>query len=265
MVSGLVHWATVVAVIAVATLSPSGMALADPSQDQKFFELLNQQDVPPVDNDNSLIDVAKKTCSRLDEGMSAGDLVELFRNNGFNENPLPRLQNQARITRTIDRFINAAVQAYCPNNRGKIASITGYRSAQPRIELASLAFHTGDIAPTKPLPVPAQPAPQVPQEIQPVPQVPPPPPRHAPPVPKQAPPPQEPPPPAEAPQEAPPEATPAPAAPGSGGNAPAPAAPGGGGNAPAPDAPGGGAGGGNTPAPPTPEAPAPPGHIRLAP
>ena len=106
--------------------SPSGTAVADPGQDQKFFDLLNQQDIPPVDNDNSLIDVAKKTCTRLDEGMSVGDLVELIRNNGFNENPLTRLQNQGRITRTIDRFINASVEAYCPKNRGKIASIAAY-------------------------------------------------------------------------------------------------------------------------------------------
>ncbi len=43
-----------VAVIAAAAFSPSVAAVADPSQDQKFFDLLNQQDIPPVDNDNSL-------------------------------------------------------------------------------------------------------------------------------------------------------------------------------------------------------------------
>ncbi len=247
-----------VTLLAAATFSPIGTAVADPGQDQKFFDLLNQQDIPPVDNDNSLIDVAKKTCSRLDEGMSVGDLVELIRNNGFNENPLTRLQNQGRITRTIDRFINAAVQAYCPNNRGKIASIAAYQGRPGDSRLVVLAsfvepLPAGEILPTKPLPVPAQPPPPVPQEIEPPPQQPPPPPRHAPPAPHQAaPPPQEPPPPAEAPAPDPGPRAEAPA-PGSGG-------PGGGG-------PGGGSPGGDAPAPasPPPDQPAPPGHIRLAP
>jgi hypothetical protein len=259
-----------VALSATAAISSGHTAVADPNQDQKFFDLLGQGEIPPVDNANSLITTAKKVCARLDEGMPAGDLVELIRNNGFKDNPLARLEPQDRITRTITQFINASVQAYCPNDAGKIASITAYRSASPRIELVALVgpIHSGEIAPTKPFPVPAQPAPQVPQEIQPVPQEPPPPPRQAPPKPKQAPPPppQEPPPPPEAPPapEAPQE-PPAPAAPGAGGNAPAPGAPGGGGNAPVPGAPGGGAGGGNTPASPTPDQPSPPGHIRLAP
>jgi hypothetical protein len=252
-----------VTLLAAAMFSPFATAVADPGQDQKFFDLLNEQDIPPVDNDNSLIDVAKKTCSRLDEGMSVGDLVELIRNNGFNENPLTRLQNQGRITRTIDRFINAAVQAYCPNNRGKIASIAAYQGRPGDSRLVVLAsfvepLPAGEILPTKPLPVPAQPPPPVPQEIEPPPQQPPPPPRHAPPAPHQAaPPPQEPPPPAEAPAPDPGPPAEAPA-PGSGG--PGGGGPGGGG-------PGGGSPGGDAPAPasPPPDQPAPPGHIRLAP
>ena len=194
-------------------------------------------------------------------------MVELIRNNGFNENPLTRLQPQDRITRTIDQFINASVEAYCPYNKGKIASIAAYRAGGPpvtsrRVVLASLVgtVPAGEIAPTKPLPVPAQPPPPVPQEVQPAPQQPPPPPRHAAPVPQKAPPPpEEPPPPAEAPVEPPPEAAPAGGA--------------GGGNAPA--APGGGAGGGTCPGVARAAGTrrraqrrislSPPGHIRLAP
>jgi hypothetical protein len=237
-----------IAVIAAATFSLSGTAVADPGQDQKFFELLDQQDIPPIDNDNSLIDVAKKTCSKLDNGMPVGDLVELIRNNGFNENPLTRLQNQGRITRTIDRFIKASVEAYCPNNRGKIASIAAYHGRPGGSRLLVLAsfvqpLPAGDILPTKPLPVPAQPPPPVPQEIEPPPQQQSPPPTHrVQPAPPQAPAQQVEPPPAEAP-------------------APDPGPPA---EAPAP-APGGGSAGGDTPANPTPDQPAPPGHIRLAP
>ncbi len=240
--------------VATATIAPCPPATADPGQDQKFFDLLGQKEIPPVDHPNSLIITAKKVCAKLDSGMPAGDLVELMRQNGFRENPLSRLQPQDRITRTLTQFITASVEAYCPRDRGRIASIAAYRSGtSARIQLVSLVIpgHAGDIAPTNPLPVPAQPPPPVPQEVQPAPQQPPPPPRQV----RQAPqkaalPPQEPPPPAEAPHEPPPEAGP-----------PAPAAPGGSG----PGGPGGDTDGGSGPSPQTPDQPMPPGHVRLAP
>ena len=254
----LPYWVAAIAVIVAATCSLSGTAMADPGQDQKFFDLLNQQDIPPVDNDNSLIDVAKKTCTRLDEGMSVGDLVELIRNNGFNENPLTRLQNQGRITRTIDRFINASVEAYCPKNRGKIASIAAYHRLPGGSRLVKLAsfvepLPAGDILPTKPLPIPVQQPQPVPQIEPPPQQQAPPPTRRVQPAPPQAPAQQPEPAPAEAPAPdlGPPAEAPAPApAPG-----PPAAAPG----------PGGGSAGGEPPPSPTPDQPAPPGHIRLAP
>ena len=263
-----------VALLSAALVQPGNIATAGPDQDQKFFDLLGQKEIPPVDNANSLIETAHKACSKLDGGMSVGDLVDLIRNNGYNENPLTRLNPADQITRTINQFIIASVEAYCPHDRGKIASITAYRTTPPGdptyrvtayghdaaasrgLILASLVgtFPDGDIAPTKPVPVPAQPPP-VPQEVQPEPQQPPPPPKRVQPVPQQAPsrqaappPPEAPPPPPEAPppQEPPPQAE-QPQAP-----APAPAPSGGNGGAPAPDSP--------SPAPP-----APPGHIRLAP
>jgi hypothetical protein len=226
-----------VALIATSTISPCRTAIADPDQDQKFFDLLGQKEIPPVDNANSLIATAKKACAKLDEGMPVGDLVELIRNNGFNENPLTRLQPQDRITRTITQFITASVEAYCPYDKGKIAAIASDRSgASPRVELVSIVIPigAGEIAPTKPLPVPALPPPE-PQEIQP-------------------PPPQQPPPPHRVQPAPPQQAEPSPP------EAPAP-----GPEAPAAPAPGGGADGGDAPTTPTPDQPAPPGHIRLAP
>jgi Protein of unknown function (DUF732) len=255
---------TAVALLISAAVLPSHTAAADPDQDQKFFDLLGQKEIPPVDNANSLIETAHKACSKLDSGMSVGDLVNLIRNNGYNENPLTRLNPADRITRTINQFIIASVEAYCPYDRGKIASIAAYRaipSGEPAYRvtayahdavasrgliLASLVgtFPAGEIPPTKPLPMPAQPPPP-PEELAPAPQQPPPPPRHVQQAPQRQqqvePPPQEPP-----PQEPPPQAE-QPQAP-----APAPEPGGGNGGAPAPDSP--------SPAPP-----APPGHIRLAP
>ena len=254
-----------VALLSAAVVLPGDIATADPDQDQKFFDLLGQKQIPPVDNANSLIETAHKACSKLDGGMSVGDLVDLIRNNGYNENPLTRLNPADQITRTINQFVIASVEAYCPYDRGKIASITAYR-ATPRgdptyrvtayghnalaprgLMLASLVgpVPAGEIAPTKPLPVPAQPPPS-PEELAPAPQQPPPPPKRvqqAPPRQQQvAPPPEEPPPPQEPPPQAEPPQAPAPAPPPGGDN----------GGAPAPESP--------APAPP-----APPGHIRLAP
>jgi hypothetical protein len=274
---------TAVVFLISAAVLPGHTAAADPGQDQKFFDLLGQKQIPPVDNANSLIETAHKACSKLDGGMSVGELVDLIRNNGYKENPLTRLNPADQITRTINQFITASVEAYCPYDRGKIASIATYRPTPPGdptyrvtayahdavasrgLILASLVgtFPDGDIAPTKPVPVPAQPPP-IPQQIEPVPQQPPPPPQRVKPVPQHAPPRQaEPPPPQAPPPEAPPPeapppqveapAAPAPAAPAP---APAPAAPAPGPAAPAP-----------APAPeiPSPAPPAPPGHIRLAP
>ena len=260
------------ALLVSAAVVPGHPAAADPNQDQKFFDLLGQKQIPPVDNANSLIETAHKACSKLDGGMPIGDLVDLIRNNGYNENPLTRLNPADQITRTINQFIIASVEAYCPYDRGKIASITAYRTTPPGdptyrvtayghsasaprgLILASLVgtFPDGDIAPTKPIPVPAQPPP-VPQEVQPEPQQPPPPPQRVKPVPQHAPPRQAEP----APQEAPPPEAPPPQEPPP--QVEAPAAP-----APAP-APGGGNGGAPAPESPSPAPPAPPGHIRLAP
>ena len=117
-----------IAVLTAAAILPGGTAAADPSQDDKFFALLGQKEIPPVDNANSLIEAAHKACSKLDGGMSIGDLVDLIRNNGYNENPLTRLNPADQITRTINQFIIASVEAYCPYDRGKIASITAYRA-----------------------------------------------------------------------------------------------------------------------------------------
>ena len=262
---------TAVVLLISAAVLPGHTAAADPDQDQKFFDLLGQKQIPPVDNANSLIVTAHKACSA--NSMAAcrsATSVDLIRNNGYNENPLTRLNPADQITRTINQFIIASVEAYCPYDRGKIASITAYRTTPPGdptyrvtayghsasaprgLILASLVgpFPDGDIAPTKPVPIPAQPPP-VPQEVQPEPQQPPPPPKRVQPVPQQAPsrqaappPPEAPPPPPEAPppQEPPPQAE-QPQAP-----APAPAP------APVP-----------APASPTPDQPSPPGHIRLAP
>jgi hypothetical protein len=264
---------TAIAALTGAAILAGATAAADPSQDDKFLTLLGYEDIPAIDNASSLIDTAHKVCGKLDDGMSAGDLVELIRNNGFNDNPLARFYPQRRVTKTIDRFINAAVQAYCPYDQGKIASLTAQavpasnvparlvaaytrNTEAPSFVLGIGAFPSGEVPPSNPPVIPAEPPP-VPHEEAPAPRQSPPPPKRVQPVPQQAPPQQaepapqqaEPPPQAEpGPQEAaPPQAEPPAAAP----------APGDGGGAPASPPP--------EPAPPPPPQPSPPGHVRLAP
>jgi len=263
--------------LVVAAMVPIGAAVllaasaAADSQDDKFFDLLGEKDIGAVDNPASLIETGHKVCTKLDDGMPVGDLVELIRNNGFNDNPMARFYPQRRITATINRFITSAVQAYCPYDQGKIAAIAGPaawngagrqdRTAGVVLVSLSRPLPSGEIPPTKPLPVPVQ-APPVPEVPAPQPeQPPPPPPRHVQQAPQrqqqlQPPPPQAPPqagPPAPAPGPAElPGPAPAPAEPPAAPPPPEPPA------APPPPEP--------PPAPPPPPSPPPaPGHIRLAP
>jgi len=209
---------TAIVVLTGAATLHGAAAMADPDQDQKFLQLLTDNDIPAVDNDEGLIDTAHKACGKLDDGMPAGDLVELMRSNGFAANPLARLYPQGRVTRTIDRFISSAVQAYCPYDQGKIASImagtatgsTGstrpgaaYRRNAVNVPAVWQAtagtawlvsvigpIPSGEVPPSNP-PPPAQPPPP-PQQVQRVPEQPPPPPRYAPPAPQRPqPPPQQ--------------------------------------------------------------------------
>ena len=60
---------TAVVFLISAAVLPGHTATADPDQDQKFFDLLGQKEIPPVDNANSLIETAHKACSKLDGGM----------------------------------------------------------------------------------------------------------------------------------------------------------------------------------------------------
>ncbi|UQX09349.1 DUF732 domain-containing protein [Candidatus Mycobacterium methanotrophicum] len=220
-------------------------ATASPDQDNQFLALLGYKDIPAVENSASLITSANHVCSKLDAGMSVDELVDTMRNNAFNADPIARSYPPGRVAATIDRFISAAVEAYCPANQGKIASIMVARttgsiepthSAGVVVRLASLigTVPSGDMVLPDPPPVPALPPP-VRQQVAPRPQ-------QAPPRPQQPPPP---------PQQVSPPA----AAPGPGGGA------GGDGSG------GGGTGGngGGGPIEPPPAQPMPPGYVMLAP
>lgn len=266
-------------------------AAADSSQDAQFRALLNVEGIPAIDGMPTLIDTAHKVCRVLDRGISVDTMVDAMINNAYDQDPVERAYPRSRLEHTMTRFITASVEAYCPQDQGKIASIMAatfpgagwneptvsgvfrsvdHRSGSAALALASSigALPSGELNPPTPPAIPPPPpaehlrTPPRPVVAQPAPKRMPPPPKQPPPPPKQPPPPP--------PQVKPPEVAPQPGgAPGSGGGmtgggtggtgGPGGGGLGGGGI-------GGGSGGGGPAHPaPAPEPPMPPGFVRLAP
>ncbi|WP_090349918.1 DUF732 domain-containing protein [Mycobacterium bohemicum] len=213
-----------------------GAATADTNQDDQFLALLDAENIPALENVPSLIASAHRDCRRLDSGVPVAEVVREKVNDAYNVDPGERGYPIDRLARTMTLFVTAAVDAYCPNNRGKIASIaanpalgssgpaaytrtavdwgtglgepTSFAAARGWVLAASIGtVPSGDLTmPDPPTPLPSPPADQIrtPHRAiaaQPRPQQPPPPPKQPPPPPKQPPPaPQEPQPPAAGPQ-----------------------------------------------------------------
>lgn len=116
---------TTVAVLTGAAILRGGAAAADPNQDDQFLALLDQKGIPALSGVPSLIDTAHKVCGKLDAGMSADGLVDLLVKDAYGIDPPERQYAPGRLARTQARFITAAVEAYCPQNQGKTASLVG--------------------------------------------------------------------------------------------------------------------------------------------
>jgi hypothetical protein len=99
-----------------------GTAAADPSQDDQFLALLDQEEIPAVENVPSVIAAGHTVCRRLDGGMPVDQILDTMKNDVYAINPRMRL-HRARVMTTVTRFITAAVETYCPYDQGKIASI----------------------------------------------------------------------------------------------------------------------------------------------
>jgi uncharacterized membrane protein YgcG len=113
---------TAIVVLTGAAILRGGAAAADPNQDNQFLALLDQEGIPALENVPSLIATAHKICRKLDGGMSVDYLVGAMVNYAYNADPHERGYPPGRLARTEARFITAAVEAYCPRDRGKIAS-----------------------------------------------------------------------------------------------------------------------------------------------
>ncbi|OBH30578.1 hypothetical protein A5692_18930 [Mycobacterium sp. E342] len=152
-------------------------AAADPNPDDQFVALLDQKGIPALENVPSLIATAHRICRQLDGGMPASGVVDDMKQRAFNANSAGGPYPPDRVMRTVARFISASVEAYCPNNQPKIASLQSMANPLPgaseppqRSDAAThtAAFHTiGPVSGTFPAGETGQPDP---------PQLPPPPP-----------------------------------------------------------------------------------------
>jgi hypothetical protein len=114
---------TAIVMLSGTAILRGGAAAADSNQDDQFLALLDQEGIPALDGVPSLIDTAHKVCRILDAGMPADDLVDAMVNTAYGIDPKERRYPPGRLARTEARFITAAVEAYCPYDHSKIASI----------------------------------------------------------------------------------------------------------------------------------------------
>ncbi len=110
-----------VSVVLTAAITCAGAARADPSQQDQFVALLEQEQIPPTDDGEvaGVVARAHYVCGQLNGGTPADALVDEEMNRGYVDNPRLRLVPD-RVRRTAVRFVTAAVDVYCPRHRGEL-------------------------------------------------------------------------------------------------------------------------------------------------
>ncbi len=108
----------------------AGAARADPSQQDQFVDLLEQDQIPLVDNLPTLVARAHQICGELNRGTPIATVVNEEMNGMFEENPALR-QESARVKRTAVRFIAVSAEVYCPSHltdplEGDLGSDVGF-------------------------------------------------------------------------------------------------------------------------------------------
>jgi Protein of unknown function (DUF732) len=109
------------AVVLTAAIICAGAADADPSQQDQFLALLEQEQIPPIDDGEvpGVVARAHEICGDLNGGTPVDTLVNDEMNRGYGENPRLHLYPD-RVRRTAVRFITASVDIYCPNHKGEL-------------------------------------------------------------------------------------------------------------------------------------------------
>jgi Protein of unknown function (DUF732) len=109
------------AVLLTSGLIGAGPAGADPSQQDQFLALLDQEQIPPT-NDGEIPGVvarAQQLCGELNRGTSVDSLISDELDRAYGDNPQLHLYPD-RVRRTAVRLITAAVDVYCPNHKGQL-------------------------------------------------------------------------------------------------------------------------------------------------
>jgi Protein of unknown function (DUF732) len=109
------------AVVLTAAIVCAGAAGADPSQQDQFVALLEQEQIPAIDNVPGLIARAHQICGELDGGTPVEAVANEEMDSAYGENPVLHLY-PARVRRTAIKFITASVDVYCPSHQGQLSA-----------------------------------------------------------------------------------------------------------------------------------------------
>ena len=106
-------------VVLAAAIICAGAAGADPSQQDQFLALLEQEQIPPVSDGEvaGVVARAHQICAALNGGTPVDSLVDDEINRAYGDNPALHLYSD-RVRRTAIRFITASVDVYCPSHQG---------------------------------------------------------------------------------------------------------------------------------------------------
>ncbi len=113
--------ATAIVLLTGAAILRGGAAAADSNDDNQFLALLADEGIPAVAGVPSLVDTAHKVCHELDTGMPANRVVDALVANAVSTDPTQRQIAPGPLARTEGRFVLAAVGAYCPYDKAKLA------------------------------------------------------------------------------------------------------------------------------------------------
>ena len=102
-----------------AAIGGAAAAGADPGQDQRFLALLDEKQIPAIDNIDGLIARAHEVCGEFDDGTAFRAVLDEEMNVMYGGDP--DLHGKPdRVNTTAVRFITASVEAYCPVHRGEL-------------------------------------------------------------------------------------------------------------------------------------------------
>ena len=120
-ITSLVNVLISASVMLTAAIICAGAAGADPGQQDQFLALLEQEQIPPIDDGEvaGVVARAHQLCGQLNGGTPVDALVNEEMDRGYAENPRLRLIPD-RVRRTAVRFVTASVDVYCPSHRGEL-------------------------------------------------------------------------------------------------------------------------------------------------